>query len=122
MRQRAYQFMVKTRCRCSNQKCRRRVTLSRHPDSYERQSFRMCSYCGSPLTVDNYRDKGKEQRRDFKSGRTCTCDATVWPHTAGSLPGCVRREEKVMQAVEDQIDAVLRGEVAPIWSDNEPPF
>lgn len=70
----------RTQCRCSNNACRHRHTLAKHPDKYARPQ--RCPVCRKgyyrPAT---YRSEGRER----KHRGVCCCDGYHFPHRPGSL-------------------------------------
>lgn len=70
--------------RCSNERCKKRQTLAKHPDEY-RTPWR-CAGCGGArfrVTPESARERGRSA--------TCDCGGYGWGGTTGNYKGPHRR-------------------------------
>jgi hypothetical protein len=70
------------KCVCGNYGCRTRVTLAKHPATYQRG--KRCRVCRGPLRVDYNRTLRREHRKVL-----CHCLEAHYPHRRG---WCLKRQ------------------------------
>jgi len=62
--------------RCTRRTCRKRVTLKKHKEAYQRPKY--CHECKGNIKFDRWQ---KAERKKSK----CLCDGYHFPHRKGSL-------------------------------------